>query len=128
MNSSLYINLDSWLEHILFHDWIMYYKAIKNFSGIKGSFGVSIKLFRHNNLSIKKRGCEKLIWPYSIEIFSGRSRRGGRSTTTVSCPSHILLIFFCEPLQNPCPFKIIFLKCLILPDKTIFKELGQVRA
>ena len=43
--------------------------------------------------------------------------RGGRPATTISSPSHILLIFSSEPPQNPRPSNIIFLKCLILQDK-----------
>ena len=35
--------------------------------------------------------------------------------------------FSSEPPRNPRPFNIIFLKCLILQDKTIFKESGHVR-
>ena len=34
-----------------------------------------------------------------------------------------LLIFWSEAPQNPCPLNIIFLKCLILQDKTIFKDI-----
>jgi len=54
--------------------------------------------------------------------------RGGRPTISISSPNHILLIFSSEPPRNPRPFNIIFFKCLILPDKTIFKESGHVRA
>ena len=54
--------------------------------------------------------------------------RGSRPTTTNSRPSHILLIFSSVPPRNPRPFNIILLKCLILPDKTIFKESDHVRA
>ena len=34
--------------------------------------------------------------------------RGGRPTTLISSPSHILLIFSSEPPRNPRPFNIIF--------------------
>ena len=33
--------------------------------------------------------------------------RGGRPTRTISCPSHILLIFLSEPPRNPHTFNII---------------------
>ena len=36
--------------------------------------------------------------------------RGGRPATTISIPSHILLIFSSEPPLNPRPSNIIFLK------------------
>ena len=56
-------------------------------------------------------------------LFHGTLKtRGGRPATTISRSSHILLIFLSEPSQNPRPFNIIFFKCLILPDKTVFKE------
>ena len=50
---------------------------------------------------------------------------GGRQTTTISRPSHILLNFSSDLPQNPRPFNFILLNCLILPDKTIFKESGH---
>ena len=34
--------------------------------------------------------------------------RGGRPTTSISSPSHILLIFSSEPPRNLRPFNIIF--------------------
>ena len=46
--------------------------------------------------------------------------RGGRPATTISSPSHILLIFSSEPSRNPRPSNFIVFKCLILQDKTIF--------
>ena len=46
--------------------------------------------------------------------------RGGRPVTTISKPSHILLIFSSEPPRNPSPLNIIFLECSILQDKTFF--------
>ena len=36
--------------------------------------------------------------------------RGGRSVTTISSPSHILLIFSSEPPRNPRPSNTIFLR------------------
>ena len=34
--------------------------------------------------------------------------RGGRPTTSISSPNHILIIFSSEPHRNPRPFNIIF--------------------
>ena len=57
----------------------------------------------------------------SLKNWKG-STRGGRPATTISSPSHILLIFSSEPPRNPRPSKIIFLKCSILQDKIFFKN------
>ena len=42
---------------------------------------------------------------------------GGRPTKTISCPSHILLIFSSEPPRNPRPLNFIFFKCSILQEQ-----------
>ena len=63
----------------------------------------------------KKTRSRQIIWfnpPFS-------ETREGRPATTISRPSHILLILLSEPPQNPSPSNIFF-KCLILQDKTIF--------
>ena len=39
--------------------------------------------------------------------------RGGRPTTSISSPNHILIIFSSEPHQNPRPFNIIFISISI---------------
>ena len=63
-----------------------------------------------------------------ICTIANRWRRGGRPATTISRPSHILLVFRPSHIEI-LVFSILFLfKCLILPDKTIFKESGDVRA
>ena len=49
--------------------------------------------------------------------------RGGRPATTISRPSHILLIFSSEPPQNPRPF---VLKFLYLIDKIFFFNLATL--
>ena len=46
--------------------------------------------------------------------------RGGRPTTSISSPNHILIIFSSEPLRNPRPFNIIF------ENKYIFKNLATL--
>ena len=42
------------------------------------------------------------------EVQSLSQRSGGRPTTTISTPSHVLLIFSSKPPRNPRPFKNIF--------------------
>ena len=53
------------------------------------------------------------------------SARGGRPTTPISSPNHILIIFSSEPHRNPRPFNInvaIFLKnVFIYKDRTLKK-------
>ena len=49
---------------------------------------------------------------------------GGRPTTTISRPSHILLIFSFEPPWNPPSSNIIFFKCQTLADKILFENLA----
>ena len=48
-----------------------------------------------------------------IYTLTKRSARGGRPATTISRPSHILLIFLSEPPRNPRPFNVIFKTWLI---------------
>ena len=43
-----------------------------------------------------------------LHISSCCLTRGRRPATTISSPSHILLIFSSEPPLNPCPYSIIF--------------------
>ena len=46
--------------------------------------------------------------------------RGGRPTTTIPSPNHILIIFSSEPHRHPRPSNIIFFKCPILANTNIF--------
>ena len=48
----------------------------------------------------------ELLSAYQFYLMS--STRGGRPATTISRPSHILLIFSSEPPRNPRPSNIIF--------------------
>ena len=60
----------------------------------------------------------------SLKITNWRGEEGQPQKFLVRAT---VLIFSSEPPWNPRPFNIIFLKCLILQDKTIFKESGHVR-
>ena len=63
---------------------------------------------------------------YNYKWVTGQMRilhpplRGGRPTTSISSPNHILIIFSSEPHRYPRPFNIIFFKCPILENKYIF--------
>ena len=48
-------------------------------------------------------------------------RRGGRPTTSISSPNHILVIFSSEPYQNPRPFNI---SVRSLKINTFLKNMG----
>ena len=59
-------------------------------------------------------------------ISSDPPMRGGRATTSISSPKHILINFSSEPHRNPRPFNNIFLKCPILENKYIFKNMATL--
>ena len=52
--------------------------------------------------------------------------RGGRPTTSISSPNHILIIFSSEPHRNPRPFNIIFLSVRSLKINTFFKNMATL--
>ena len=54
------------------------------------------------------------------------STRGGRTTTTIPSPSHILLILSSEPPRNPRPFKYIFLCVQSFKMRILFENLATL--
>ena len=66
-------------------------------------------------LKIRKKSKKKLSW------IKGLSRRG-RPATTISSPSHIILIFSSDPPRNPRPSNIIFLNIYFSKIKQFFKD------
>jgi len=73
--------------------------------------------------------CNLILWTFfTFWLESYSWKRGGRPTTSISSPNHILIIFSSEQHRNPRPFNIIFFKCPILENKYIFKKYGDVRA
>ena len=53
-----------------------------------------------------------------FSLYNSVSSMGG-TATTISRPSHILLIFSSEPPRNPRPLITICFKVVILEDKNI---------
>ena len=67
--------------------------------------------------------------PYFLIIPSNPTlphTRGGRPTTSISSPNHILLIVSSEPPWNPRPFNIIFLSVRSLKINTFFKNMATL--
>ena len=61
---------------------------------------------------------------YSYQLYVTRGVKG-QQKYFLARATDILLIFSSDLPRNPRPFNFILLNCLILPDKTIFKESGH---
>ena len=62
----------------------------------------------------------------SVSLLVQGVGRGGRPTTSISSPNHILLIFSSEPPRNPRPFNIIFYLFRSLKINTFFKNIATL--
>ena len=109
---------------------------------MKNMFDSTINLLHFSNYHAEQilNKCWKNIHKYFLDIikfffierhfkeghFIEHFMRGGRPATTVSRPSHILLIFSSEPPRNPRPSIIIYFKVSNFEDKTIFFNLATL--